>query len=204
FGSVRSGSVPVSIDFDNRRSISGSINRGRKKKRESKKREKMKIIRSGVGLPPQAISSPCTGRKNVSPCRRSNEVTRRGRRWKFLDPVLVFARGRFLLPTRVEETHPRFSGFECYIRHQQSFPAWTFFPTYLILVEPLIIAIVENTNLTTASSGSNILSSELNATQQPLLVAKEFAASKATVAGLQSHYWIVICKLFQIIDEKWY
>ncbi|KAJ8464117.1 hypothetical protein OPV22_026669 [Ensete ventricosum] len=43
-------------------------------------------------------------------------------------------------------------------------------------------AIVENTNLATASSGSNILSSELNATQQPLLIAKEFAASKSTDA----------------------
>ncbi|RWW43526.1 hypothetical protein BHE74_00050806, partial [Ensete ventricosum] len=78
------------------------INRARKKKRESKKREKMKIIRSGVGLPPQVISSPCTGRKNVSPCRRSNKVT-----WKLLDTVLVFPRGRFLLPALVEKMYPR-------------------------------------------------------------------------------------------------
>ncbi|RZS07253.1 hypothetical protein BHM03_00038060, partial [Ensete ventricosum] len=54
-------------DFDYRRSISGGINRGRKKKRELKK---MEIIRPGVGLPPRAISSPCVGRKNVSPCRK--------------------------------------------------------------------------------------------------------------------------------------
>ncbi|RRT34444.1 hypothetical protein B296_00056697 [Ensete ventricosum] len=69
-GPVRFDSVPfgpVTIDFGNRRSISGGINRGRKK--ESKKRE-MEIIRSGVGLPPQAISSPCAGRKNVSSCRK--------------------------------------------------------------------------------------------------------------------------------------
>ncbi|RRT79254.1 hypothetical protein B296_00018717 [Ensete ventricosum] len=54
------------IDFDNRRSISDGINRGRKKKRELKKREKMEIIRSVVGLPLPAISSPCAGRKNNS------------------------------------------------------------------------------------------------------------------------------------------
>ncbi|URD81445.1 BRCA2, helical [Musa troglodytarum] len=67
--------------------------------------------------------------------------------------------------------------------HQQSFPAWTLFMTYLILVEPL--AIVEDANLATPSSGSNILSSELNATQQPLLIAKEFAALKSTDDRLQ-------------------
>ncbi|RZS23795.1 hypothetical protein BHM03_00056769 [Ensete ventricosum] len=132
FDPVRFGSVPfgpVTIDFDNRRSISGGINRGRKKKRESKKtekmeiirsgvglsllkisspcakkcelkkREKMEIIRSGVGLSPQAISSPCAGERRRG-CRK------RGRRWKLLDPVLVFPRGRFLLPARVEKTYP--------------------------------------------------------------------------------------------------
>ncbi|URE25463.1 BRCA2, helical [Musa troglodytarum] len=67
--------------------------------------------------------------------------------------------------------------------HQQSFPAWTLFTTYLILVEPL--AIVEDANLATPSSGSNILSSELNATHQPLLIAKEFAALKSTDDRLQ-------------------
>ncbi|URE30054.1 hypothetical protein MUK42_16046 [Musa troglodytarum] len=45
-------------------------------------------------------------------------------------------------------------------------------------------AIVEDTSLAAASSGSNILSSELNATQQPL-IAKEFAASKSTDDGVQ-------------------
>ena len=46
-------------------------------------------------------------------------------------------------------------------------------------------AIVEDTNLATACSGSNILSSKLNDTQQPLLIAKDFAASKSTDDGLQ-------------------
>ncbi|URE31442.1 BRCA2, helical, partial [Musa troglodytarum] len=46
-------------------------------------------------------------------------------------------------------------------------------------------AIVEDANLATPSSGSNILSSELNATQQPLLIAKEFAALKSTDDRLQ-------------------
>ncbi|CAL9070116.1 unnamed protein product [Musa acuminata subsp. burmannicoides] len=46
-------------------------------------------------------------------------------------------------------------------------------------------AIVEDTNLATPSSGSYILSSELNATQQPLLIAKKFAALKSTDDGLQ-------------------
>ncbi|URE25464.1 BRCA2, helical [Musa troglodytarum] len=46
-------------------------------------------------------------------------------------------------------------------------------------------AIVEDANLATPSSGSNILSSELNATHQPLLIAKEFAALKSTDDRLQ-------------------
>ncbi|RZR97788.1 hypothetical protein BHM03_00027062 [Ensete ventricosum] len=68
------------IDFDNRRSISDGINRGRKKKRELKKREKMEIIRSVVGLPLPAISSPCAGRKNVLPSisKRAEQVSVRG------------------------------------------------------------------------------------------------------------------------------
>ncbi|RWW46273.1 hypothetical protein BHE74_00047804 [Ensete ventricosum] len=69
------------------------------KKCELKKWEKMEIIRSGVGLSPQAISSPCAGERRRG-CRK------RGRRWKLLDPVLVFPRGRFLLPARVEKTYP--------------------------------------------------------------------------------------------------
>ncbi|RZS27596.1 hypothetical protein BHM03_00061099, partial [Ensete ventricosum] len=49
FGPVRFDLVPfgpVTIDFDDRLSISGGINRERKKKRESKKREKIEIISS--------------------------------------------------------------------------------------------------------------------------------------------------------------
>ncbi|RRT33347.1 hypothetical protein B296_00040421, partial [Ensete ventricosum] len=106
---LRSGSVwfdlvpfgPITIDFDNRLSISGGINRERKMKRESKKREKMeiifilsrkkkrekmKIIRSGVGLPLQVISSPCTGRKTYP---RVEEVTRYHSAWLRLISTIV-------------------------------------------------------------------------------------------------------------------
>ncbi|RWW25726.1 hypothetical protein GW17_00009918 [Ensete ventricosum] len=61
FGSVQFGSV--TINFDRHWSISSGINRGRKKKREHKKREKMEISRSGAA-PLRVISSPCAGRTN--------------------------------------------------------------------------------------------------------------------------------------------
>ncbi|URD81443.1 BRCA2, helical [Musa troglodytarum] len=55
----------------------------------------------------------------------------------------------------------------------------------VMLLKSGMEAIVEDANLATPSSGSNILSSELNATQQPLLIAKEFAALKSTDDRLQ-------------------
>ncbi|CAL9134762.1 unnamed protein product [Musa acuminata var. zebrina] len=64
-------------------------------------------------------------------------------------------------------------------------------------------AIVEDTNLATPCSGSYIWSSELNATQQPLLIAKKFAALKSTDDGLQVSLSDGDLLAFPDNHEKW-